>query len=85
MKQYRSVFTIGYGDGIGVGKKIGNLLADGRGVFLVVVVPPVAVEVRRAPRLYPTDCLSCSLVLPWMTAMDHSYYGINTPSFSSRT
>jgi len=43
VKQYRPILAIGYSDGIGVGKKIGDLPADCRGVFIGVIVPPVPV------------------------------------------
>ena len=43
MKQYRPIFAIGYGDGIGVCKKISDLPTDGGSVFFCIVMPPVPI------------------------------------------
>ena len=43
MKQYHPIFAIGYGDGIGVCKKISDHLTDGGSVFVCIVMAPVPI------------------------------------------
>ena len=44
VKQHCPVFTIGYGDGVSVSKKITDFPTYRWGIFLVVVVQPVPVK-----------------------------------------
>ncbi len=41
MKQYRPILAIRNCDGFRIGKKIGDLLADSRGMFIGIIMPPV--------------------------------------------